>query len=161
MEKAIELTSEFSRVAVTKYRIRDVKTNTFFNDNKQAVRNISWIYITFTAATKFTGINSTRNGQDLHKENRKTFTKKFRMKLKRRYKHSFLKRVNNVSFQLFQWIYKWTNSNLSLNEVCFFFSLGKSWQNYCKFTWKTKSVKRKMVRESKVDRLALPGIKYN
>lgn len=35
MENVIELASEFSRVAVTKYRIRDVKTNTFFNDNKQ------------------------------------------------------------------------------------------------------------------------------
>lgn len=30
MENVIELASEFSRVAVTKYRIRDVKTNTFF-----------------------------------------------------------------------------------------------------------------------------------
>lgn len=161
MEKVIELTSEFSRVAVTKYRIRDVKTNTFFYDNEQAVRNILWNYITFTAAIIFMGINSTRNGQDLHKENRKTFRKKLRMKLKRRYKHSFLRRINNISFQLFQWIYKWTNSNQNLNEVVFFFSLGKSWQNYCKFVWKTKSLKRKMVRESKVDRLALPGIKYN
>lgn len=102
MEKVIELTSAFSRVAVTKYRIRDVKTNTFFYDNEQAVRNILWNYITFTAAIIFMGINSTRNGQDLHKENRKTFRKKLRMKLKRRYKHSFLRRINNISFQLFQ-----------------------------------------------------------
>lgn len=102
MEKVIELTSEFSRVAVTKYRIRDIKTNTFFYDNEQALRNISWNYIAFTAATKFMQINSTRNGQDLLEENRKSFRKRLRMKLKRRYKHSFLRRINNISFKLFQ-----------------------------------------------------------
>ena len=102
MEKIIELTSEFSKVAVTKYKIRDIKTNTFFYDNEQALRNISWNYISFIAATKLMRINSTRNGQDLLKENRRSFGKRLRMKLKRRYKHSFLRRINNISFQLFQ-----------------------------------------------------------
>lgn len=67
-------------------------------------------------------------------------------------RYSFPRRINNISFQLSQGGYKQTNSNQNLNEVFF---LGKSWQNYGNFLWKTRSVKREMLQ---VAGLALPDI---